>query len=184
MALSWSQSGSDYTIAGTSPATLTKSSGPNWTNYCYTADTLSDFSATNIVASNPNTAVGVTDSSQLQSGDKDETSVRYGFYRAGGASPFWRVVVNGSGISSTDTVGTTAKMIFDGTDVTFYVDDAEIHSHTATVTSDLYGYASVYDDAENVTIQLQSGTPASTGTRLPPPPIVTGKQRHNRTDQK
>ena len=170
MSLSWSQSSTDYSISGTSPATLTKSTGTNWTNYCYTASTFGNFTADNIVASSDTIAIGVTDPAQLQSGDKDESSLRYGLYRKGG--PEWRVVVNGSGIPSTDTSGTTGKIVFDGTDVKFYVDNVEIHSHTATVTSGLYGYGAVYYSGEDVTIALTATVTPSGDTLLFPPPVA------------
>lgn len=173
MSLTWSQSASDYSISGTAPATLTKDTGTNWTNYCYTADTFGDFTAESIVASNNNIAVGVTDPTQLQSGDKDETSIRYGFYRKGGTPNEWRVVINGVGLSATDTSGTTAKITFDGTDVKFYVDTVEIYSHTATVTTGLYGYASVYNESEDVTITLTATpTPTPSDQVLLPPPVA------------
>ena len=63
-------------------------------------------------------------------------------------------------------------MTFDGTDVKFYVDDSLIHTHTATVTSGLYGYASVYDGGEDVTIQLQAQASGTTAVFIPPPYVV------------
>jgi len=149
--MTWTQSGTNYVIAN--DVTLTKS-GTNWTDYCHTETFSGNFDIVGMVASTTSIIGGISDATQITAGT-DEKGATYGIYFIGGGR--LRQIVQGATVG-TDTVGTTGKIIFDGSTVKFYVDDVLIHTVTSPpITTDMFGYGAVYGSGQNLQMTMTKG---------------------------